>query len=157
MSKDAVNIMALLTLRGVGPAKVRKIYSTISKLFRTNGEHKEGLSDALSSTLSPQQVTQFSDAKERASREIDRLQEDGIVVLTFLDPDYPAAIRSKLGTDAPPILFCKGNLKLLNSPAVGLRGSRKASDKGLAATRDSATGRRPPGSMLSPVMLPEST
>lgn len=140
MSENAVNIMALLTLRGVGPAKVRKIYSAISQLFRTNRGHEEAFSEALSATLSPEQVTQFLGEKEHASREIDRLREDNIAVLTFLDSDYPRAVSAKLGTDAPPILFCKGNLKLLNSPAVGFCGSRKASDRGLAATRDSATG-----------------
>lgn len=48
----------------------------------------------------------------------------GIRPLTLADPEYPARLRRRLGLDAPPVLFCRGNLGLLSRPTVSLTGSR---------------------------------
>lgn len=44
--------------------------------------------------------------------------------LTRISPNYPHAFRAKLGTDAPPCLWYKGDCDLLTGPAIGLVGSR---------------------------------
>ncbi|MEE9466305.1 MAG: DNA-processing protein DprA, partial [Candidatus Neomarinimicrobiota bacterium] len=44
---------------------------------------------------------------------------------------YPKSVVSLLEDDAPPILFARGNLDILNKESVGFCGSRKATDKGL--------------------------
>lgn len=52
---------------------------------------------------------------------------------------YPPAVARLLGGKAPARLCCLGNLALLNKPAVGFCGSRKASAKGLGVAADCAT------------------
>lgn len=54
------------------------------------------------------------------------------------EPSYPAAAARLLGSKAPVALYCLGNLSLLNRPAVGFCGSRKASARGLAVADDCA-------------------
>ena len=44
---------------------------------------------------------------------------------------YPRQLADALGRKAPAQLYCRGNLDLLHTKAVGFSGSRKASAKGL--------------------------
>ena len=48
----------------------------------------------------------------------------GCVPVTRVSPDYPLLMRKNLGLDSPGILWAKGDLSLLNTPAVALVGSR---------------------------------
>lgn len=59
---------------------------------------------------------------------------------TQLSPDassYPASVKAAYGAKAP-VLTVKGNSLLLDAPGLGFCGSRKASEKGLAAAVDCA-------------------
>lgn len=51
----------------------------------------------------------------------------GCYPLTRANPNYPQLLRSKLGSDAPPCLWYKGDCTALTAPAVGLVGSRALS------------------------------
>ena len=44
--------------------------------------------------------------------------------ITRLDPLYPLAVRRRLGLDSPGVLWAKGDVTLLNRPAVAVIGSR---------------------------------
>ena len=68
----------------------------------------------------------------------DKFWENEIKVITQQDNLYPIVLSKVLGEDAPPVLFIKGNLKILENRAVGFCGSRKASEKGCELVRDSA-------------------
>ena len=46
------------------------------------------------------------------------------VPVTRVTPEYPVALRQRLGGEAPGVLWAKGDLSLLNTPAVSLVGSR---------------------------------
>jgi DNA processing protein len=56
--------------------------------------------------------------------------EPGDVVLRRGDPGYPARLATT--ADAPPVLFVRGNVEVLELPAIALVGARKASDTGRA-------------------------
>lgn len=45
--------------------------------------------------------------------------------ITRLDPNYPLAVRRRLGLDSPGVLWAKGDASLLNRPAVAVVGSRE--------------------------------
>lgn len=53
-------------------------------------------------------------------------------------PGYPASVTDALKGKAPEVLYCIGNLSLLENAGVGFCGSRKASAKGLETARDCA-------------------
>lgn len=46
-------------------------------------------------------------------------------ILHFLDPAFPALLKHISG--CPPILYCKGNLSLVDQPMIGIVGARGAS------------------------------
>ncbi|GBE10346.1 hypothetical protein BMS3Abin12_00910 [bacterium BMS3Abin12] len=60
----------------------------------------------------------------------------GLWVMTRSDPDYPVRFKQRLGTDSPAILFGCGNRSLLNGGGLAVIGSRNATDKELAYSRD---------------------
>lgn len=49
---------------------------------------------------------------------------NGCVPLTRVSPGYPLKLRQCLGDDSPAVVWCKGEVSLLNRPAVALVGSR---------------------------------
>lgn len=48
-----------------------------------------------------------------------------VSVLTWFDARFPERLRERLGAQCPPVLFCKGELALLQSRCVAVVGSRK--------------------------------
>ncbi|MBI4897077.1 MAG: DNA-processing protein DprA [Actinobacteria bacterium] len=63
----------------------------------------------------------------------DMLTADGISLVTIFDREYPASLRD-LGAP-PPYLFTRGNREMLDTPGLGVCGSRDASVRGLTATK----------------------
>lgn len=63
------------------------------------------------------------------------LEEKGIRIVHLGHKDYPALVTERLSDQCPGILFCLGNLTLLNKPSVAVIGSRNASEKGLTMAR----------------------
>lgn len=49
----------------------------------------------------------------------------GCIPLTRVSPGYPLILRQRLGLDSPGCLWCKGDLRLLQAPAISLVGSRE--------------------------------
>ena len=60
--------------------------------------------------------------------ELDRLRSRGIWVVTIADDAYPAVLRDRLGTWAPPVLFGSGPVSLLVAGGIAIVGSREADD-----------------------------
>lgn len=50
--------------------------------------------------------------------------------------DYPAALRSRLGLDAPGCLWAKGDVSILKEPAIALVGSRDLREENLRFARE---------------------
>jgi len=65
-------------------------------------------------------------------------EESRIFTLIKGGPGYPASVTDALKGKAPEVLYCIGNLSLLENAGIGFCGSRKASAKGLETARDCA-------------------
>lgn len=52
----------------------------------------------------------------------------GCVPITRVSEGYPLLLRRRLGLDSPGVLWAKGDLRLLNTPAIALVGSRELLD-----------------------------
>lgn len=70
-----------------------------------------------------------------AEEELARCHQAGITLLPYFASDYPTALHA-LGGARPVLLYAKGDLGLLQSPAsiLGIIGTRQPSPEGLAAT-----------------------
>ena len=66
--------------------------------------------------------------------ELDRLRSRGIWVVTIADDGYPAVLRDRLGSSAPPVLFGSGQGSLLVGGGIAIVGSREADDDAVAFT-----------------------
>ena len=69
-----------------------------------------------------------ADAGRRAQEELDRLDRLGGMLLCPESPEFPPSLLTI--PDPPAVLFCRGDLALLSLPAVGLIGSRAATEYG---------------------------
>ncbi|NLM51457.1 MAG: DNA-protecting protein DprA [Firmicutes bacterium] len=88
--------------------------------------------DLLEAGLPPKVVNIFITERKNIDpfRELKRCQSLGINVLTLKDENYPELL--KVIHDPPPVLYYRGRLAVLNSIAVAVVGSRKATAYGKA-------------------------
>lgn len=64
-----------------------------------------------------------------------KLKDDQVHIIGLDDERYPQSVIEKLKQNAPPILFCKGNLQLLNTKGISIVGSRDVSDFAIMITK----------------------
>ena len=69
-----------------------------------------------------------SDAIRELDKELDQLQRRKVTVLTYLDTQYPAPLRTI--PDPPPLLYVQGSLLETDRHAVAIVGTRKVSAAG---------------------------
>ncbi len=72
---------------------------------------------------------------EKLYKDFDKLKSDGVTIIGLDDDRYPKYVLQKMGNDAPPILYCKGYLPLLNQKGVSIVGSRNVSDSEIQITK----------------------
>lgn len=74
-------------------------------------------------------------ADEKLIRDFERLKSNGITIIGIDDDKYPKSFLKKLGDSAPPIIYCKGYLPLLNQTGFSIVGSRDVSDFEIITTK----------------------
>jgi DNA processing protein len=82
-------------------------------------------------SLSEAEDSLDGERRVRATENSRDLVERGVGVLIYGQPGYPAALAAH--RSPPPLLFYKGDPSILEFSAVGMCGSRSASDAGLRA------------------------
>jgi predicted Rossmann fold nucleotide-binding protein DprA/Smf involved in DNA uptake len=65
-----------------------------------------------------------------ATLEVEELSRKGIWTITIIDDAYPHSLMTRLGPQAPPVLFGAGNAALLQMPGIGIVGSRDVEQPG---------------------------
>ena len=65
-------------------------------------------------------------------RYLHRGKAAGCVPISRLSPDYPAILRKRLGPEAPGCLWARGDVSILNTPAIALVGSRDLDERNRA-------------------------
>jgi DNA processing protein len=71
--------------------------------------------------------------RDGAKKEWDLARRLNAEILLWSDPRYPDLLRQL--PDAPLLLYCRGDMRLLGAPGVAVVGSRRCSAEGLAAAR----------------------
>lgn len=69
----------------------------------------------------------------------EKLRSDGITIIGLDDERYPKSVLQYMKDEAPPILFCKGYLPLLNTKGVSIVGARDVSEFGVMITKSIAS------------------
>lgn len=88
--------------------------------------------------LSDFEIQVLSDAKKELSNYaflVEDILEQGYKIIPITSKEYSPILKKNLGrTYAPPILYTKGNLKLMQEDSIAIVGSRKANHHSLEFT-----------------------
>ncbi len=69
----------------------------------------------------------------------DKLQNEGVHLIGLDDDRYPKSVLENMGDNAPPLVYCKGYLPLLNTLGVSIVGSREVDDFSVMLTKSIAS------------------
>jgi DNA processing protein len=117
--RSAAGLMALLSIRGIGPKTALRI-----ALFSEESETVPGDVGAL-----------FAPRLEEARRELERCRAEGVAAVSIFEEDYPERLRAI--PDPPPVLFVQGSLEALGRERViAIVGTREPTDFGASATQE---------------------
>lgn len=88
--------------------------------------------------LSEKDLVKLGYDREMAKRILGLLEEEAVldyylrragqmdcIPITRVSPGYPLLLRQRLGLDSPGCLWAKGDIRILNTPAIALVGSRE--------------------------------
>ncbi|MCS7035139.1 MAG: DNA-processing protein DprA [Saprospiraceae bacterium] len=73
--------------------------------------------------------------EEQLWAEYEALVDQGVALIGLDDPRYPPLVRQRLGDEAPPLLYAKGPLGLLQQPGLAIAGARDVAEAELAIAR----------------------
>ncbi|NLE46519.1 MAG: DNA-protecting protein DprA [Chloroflexi bacterium] len=119
-------------VRGIGPARFRALLDYFGDAATAWQAPVDRLRDA---GLDRRSIENLVSARASLDldRELRRVNEGGAHVLTWESPDYPMLLREI--SDAPPVLYVKGDLVPEDAWAVAVVGTRRASAYGREVTR----------------------
>ena len=138
MASEATrSIVHLMSLDGFGPAAARSLV-TWASARNLPVEKVVTESSMLEEAIGKPVPPRLLENHEEPDSVIQDLERTGVTFVSIADEDYPLRVREALGKVAPPVLSFQGNIALLEHPSVGFCGSRKATERGLKATRDCA-------------------
>jgi DNA processing protein len=121
-----LGIIALSSLKGVGPAFIKKV---IAK----NSFEKINIIDEIRNITSVNKK-QFNDeeiltAIENARDIVYKCKDEGISIIELTNENYPIRLREI--KDPPSVLYCKGNLDLLGNKTVCIIGTREPNENAI--------------------------
>ena len=128
-------VLALRHAAGIGPRRAKRLVESFGSAFAAVDA---GLASAEAWTARDLMSTRIAKSfateswRAAATEEWKAIQKTGCAFLAWSDPQYPDVLRSLV--DAPLLLYCKGNLALLNGPAVGVVGARNCTREGVAVS-----------------------
>lgn len=137
MDRDA--LAAWLTLNncpGIGPIRFRALAAALDNELTTLLQLPSAQLSSLG--LKPAQIQALKSASpEYLEQTFEWLESSpDHHILTLADTDYPALLHEL--RDAPPILYCRGRIELLNTPQIAIIGSRNCSPGGARTAQDFA-------------------
>lgn len=124
----AFELIRLLQIEGIGPQKLKYLIKATDQLTSVWQIERSVLLKIIGHNLESEFYQAGQEFNPEAIKE--SLTKSQTVVVDWQDDRYPYLLKEI--TDAPPILFARGNLKLLSSPdkKLAVVGSRKNSSYG---------------------------
>ena len=128
---DAEDWLTLTALPGLGCTLIKRLIEQAGRpgelLRRSNrAVTVPGVGSRLASALAD--GGQVAAARQQARRELERLGQSDVSLLSLGSPDYPELLRNL--PDPPTLLYARGDLSVLHQPAVAVIGARTATDYG---------------------------
>ena len=105
-------------------------YNQLSNLFPEIGKGKF-------SRASFQSFQNLDD--EKLFNYFEKLKSEQVYIIGLDDDRYPKSVLENMGDNAPPILYCKGYLPLLNTKGVSIVGARDVDEFAIMLTKSIAS------------------
>ena len=121
LGEDDLAWLALAMAPGLGPKRILDAVQEIgasSRIFELSLTELEGLK-------LPAESAQFifdGKARRAAEEEWSRVKSQGAMVVSYASPEYPERLREIY--DPPPVLWIRGDVKLLSRPSIAVVGTR---------------------------------
>jgi len=135
---DALLLLALMQLPGVGCATLNRLIGAAAATGMTLARLRQTPPRQRLHSLPPGAaplaaiLDDCTDAhRRRAERLLAMAQDAGAVPIAATGPDYPAPLGIALESQAPPLLFLRGDVRLLHQPMAAIVGARQATSAGL--------------------------
>ena len=127
IEEDELACLALTLVPGLGP---RRIFELLRQVDSASRVFAMSLTELESLRLPVQAVQSIFEGKARqmAEDEWARIREQGGSVVTQASADYPERLKEIY--DPPPVLWVRGEAKLLSRPSVAVVGTRHPSQYG---------------------------
>ena len=141
MNRIQVHVLIqLLHAKGIGARSLDRILTVIAAKQSNLDEFSRSSDSELSTrfSLRGDVIASYRLSRDVASRIVDRLEQQDVSVIVKGESRYPARLYQILGRLAPPILFVKGNINILEDKSVGFCGSRRSTLESIEATREIA-------------------
>jgi DNA processing protein len=128
MAHEPLYFLILSTVEGLGCRGAHRLletYQTPSALFSASVQDliQQGLPEFVARALLSDRL------KFQAEAELAKCQQNQVQILTTWDEAYPPILKQTY--DPPILLFVKGDVKCLSSPAIAIVGSRRATPYGV--------------------------
>ena len=126
MKKHIYYYLSLTSISGISNRKIKKYidaYKTITTIFEVDKKAllEIGFTEKDIENIKHIEPLKFNDA-------LKDIEHSNISILTLEDELYPVELKNIY--DPPAIIYCMGNLDILEKPKIAIVGSRKASSKG---------------------------
>jgi len=138
----------LINIKGLGPKSMILVYRalahkniSIEDIFQLNEQDFYTMfTDFGKGKFSRVKYENFHNLNEEKLHDsFEELKNKNIKIIPVQDETYPKSIKQKLKINSPTILYCKGNLSLLNTKNISIVGSRNADEFALMLTRNIAS------------------
>jgi len=127
--------IALEQSQGIGPAHLKEIHDTLSKLdlsivdlFDLTGEEIEEEFHFNSKLV--ESICNARDVLNEIEDDYFAMIDAGINIIPFFSSDYPERLTKIMGNSFPPILYTFGNKKILKEGGIAILGDKNISDRG---------------------------
>ena len=127
-------LIRLNAVRGLGSATIHRLLKAFGSAEAAFGASEMGWREVLGRWATEEVLRGRKESRPEDVEKEERLAEKaGARILTLLDADYPALLKTI--ADPPPALYVKGTLVPEDSAAIAMVGTRRASEYGLEQAR----------------------
>ena len=109
-------------------AQLRKLFSRVNAADRQTGERELTCQDVVTlgyDRENAQRIVDLLNQHQQLDWYVKRAEKALCIPITRASARYPSALRGKLGLDCPGCIWARGDVSLLELPAIALVGSRE--------------------------------
>ena len=131
---DLYDILYLLTIPNIGPARIRKLLQVFEGIDQIRKVPVQKLMQVEGIDLKLAEYIKKGGEAEIARQQIDLIKKNEIKYLLLWDKNYPSLLKHI--PDAPVILFYRGEVKELHKKSIAIVGTRSPSSYGKMVATD---------------------